>query len=214
MKKGIVRFLIPATIVLAVIAGCWVYPLLPDQIASHWNAGGQVNGYMPKFWGTFLFPIIMAILYVLYLVIPLIDPMKHNIESFRKHYDAFWLVAELFFLYIFGLMIKWNFGYRFDFTLAIMPAFAVFIFILGMLMEKTKRNWFIGIRTPWTLSSDVVWDKTHRVGGKLFKIAAVFTLISLAVPKALAVWFFIVPLLAATLISIVYSYVVYRQERT
>ncbi len=88
-----------------------VYPYLPDRIASHWNIKGEVDGYAGKFWGVFLFPILMAVIFIFYLIIPKIDPLKANIESFRKYYNAFWLMLFIFFIYIFALTLAWNFGY-------------------------------------------------------------------------------------------------------
>jgi uncharacterized membrane protein len=85
-------------------------------------------------------------------------------------------------------------------------------FYCGVLCERAKRNWFIGIRTPWTLSSDRVWEKTHRVGGKLFKIAGVIALIG-AMFQRYAVFLVIVPAIAVAVFTIVYSLVIYQREK-
>lgn len=199
-------------IVVATGLGIFLYPSLPEQIASHWDSAGMVNGYMSKFWGIFLLPIIMLGIFGLYYIIPKVDPLKRNIESFRKYYNAFWIFLFAFFLYIFILMMAWNLGYRFNFSFAIIPAIAVLFYILGMILEKSKRNWFVGIRTPWTLSSDVVWEKTHKLGGKLFKIAALISLLALISPKdSYFVIFLVIPIVAVSLITIVYSYLEYKK---
>lgn len=195
---------------LAFLAGAVVYPSLSPQVASHWSAAGEVDGTMGKFWGVFLLPFIMLGIFGLFLVIPKIDPMKENIESFRKYYNMFWVGMFLFFFYIFALTLAWNMGHHFNFTVWILPAVAALFFGLGTFLEKTKRNWFIGIRTPWTLSSDRVWEKTHRLGGKLFQLSALIALVGIFFGGNTAFMFLIIPLVISVLVTVVYSYLEYR----
>jgi uncharacterized membrane protein len=198
-------------ITLAFIAGMILYPQFPVQIASHWNAAGEVNGYMGKFWGIFLMPFFMVGLFILLLVLPKIDPLKNNINSFRKYYNSLWIFIFAFFLYIFAITLAWNLGYRFNFTFLMIPAMAVLWLFLGFFLRKVKRNWFIGIRTPWTLSNDVVWEKTHRLGGWLFMISGVITLLGLFFHGVIVFVLMIIPVLITTTVTIIYSYVEYRK---
>jgi len=147
----------------------------------------------------------------LYLVMPLIDPLKTNLKSFQKYYDGLWATIFAFMLYVFGLQLAWNLGARFDFGHALIPALAALWYFLGVVLGKVKRNWFMGIRTPWTLSSDVVWEKTHALGGQLFKIAAVISLAGLFLRGPLVVLALVVPVLVVSVVTVVYSYVIYRQ---
>jgi uncharacterized membrane protein len=211
MKTKNTNLAIIMLIVAAFVAGAVLYPQLPEKFASHWDASGQVNGYMNKFWGTFLMPFIMLGLFALYFIIPKIDPFKANIESFRKYYNMLWILLLVFFLYIFGLTLIWNLGWRFNFTNAIVPAISVLWFFMGIFLEKLKRNWFMGIRTPWTLSSDIVWEKTHRLSGKLFKIAAVVSLLGLFLNGEVAIAAIIIPAIAVAIIAVIYSYTEYRK---
>ncbi|MEK7519812.1 MAG: SdpI family protein [Patescibacteria group bacterium] len=191
-----------------------VYAYLPETVASHWNAAGEADGFMPKFWGVFLFPLLMAGLFVLYYIIPVIDPLKTNIESFRKYYNAFWILLFIFFAYLFALSMFWNFQYRFNFTVAMIPAVALLLYALGVILEHAKRNWFVGIRTPWTLSDDGVWEKTHRLGARLFKIAALIALLGIFFRDSVfVVMFLAVPAGVIALVTVVYSYVVYRKVK-
>jgi len=105
----------------------YFYPQFPEKVASHWNAGGEVDGYMPKFWGVFLFPLISVFLAILFILIPLIDPLKSNIEKFRHYYDRFIIIVMLFFLYIYILTILWNTGTRFDMSALLAPAIGILI---------------------------------------------------------------------------------------
>jgi uncharacterized membrane protein len=166
---------------------------------------------MNKFWGIFLLPFIMIGMFAIYFVIPLIDPLKNNIKSFRKYYDGFWILISVFMLYVFALTIMWNTGSRFNFTTAIVPAMAVLFFCMGSFLKNLKRNWFIGIRTPWTLSSDAVWDKTHQLSGKLFKAVAVISLLGLFLRGNAVIFVIIIPVILAAVISVIYSYLIYRK---
>lgn len=210
MSTRITNAILLGCIVLAVVTGLVLYPSFPERFASHWNAAGQADGTMGRFWGVFLFPVIMAFLFALYYFIPRIDPLRKNLESTRNQYNAFWVSMFVFFAYVYGLTIVWNLGTRFDFTVAIVPAVAALYYVLGTYMKTLKRNWFVGIRTPWTLSSDVVWEKTHRLGGKLFQATAVVTLLGLFLTEQL-IWVILVPLVATAIFTVVYSYIVYKK---
>ncbi len=211
MNSKTTNYIILSTVILSFVLGIVFYPELPDQIASHWNASGEVDGYMSKFWGTFFLPFMMAGMYLFYLIIPKIDPLKKNIESFKSVYNQFWLWMFVFILYINVLSLSWNLGLRFNFTVAMVPAMALLFYVIGNLLEKSKRNWFVGIRTPWTLSDDVVWDKTHRLGGRLFKLMALFSLSGFFVNEKYIIFTIIIPVIAVTVITFVYSYVEYKK---
>ncbi len=185
MKKRLknIHFLILGIIFLSFLIGIFLYPKFPEKVASHWNIKGDVDGYLSKFWGLFLIPILTLGLFFLFLIIPEIDPLKKNIEKFRRYFDYFILILVLFLFYLYILTLIWNLGVRFDMTQVLVPAFSGLIFYCGILVEKAKRNWFIGIRTPWTLSSEEVWEETHKIGGKLFKIVALILLLGLFLPK-------------------------------
>jgi len=213
MTKKTTNIILLMLIAAAAIIGAILYPSLPDKVASHWNAAGEADGTMSKFWGVFLLPMIMAGLFLLYLIIPRVDPLRANIESFRKHYNIFWVFMFAFFIYIFGLTMVWNLGHRFNFTMTIIPAMSALLYAIGFIIEKSKRNWFVGIRTPWTLSSDIVWEKTHKLGGKLFKVAAVLSLFGLFLRgESAIVATLIVPVMAVSVITIVYSYLEFRRQ--
>jgi uncharacterized membrane protein len=209
MKKSTVIVL--AIILISFIIAIYLYPQMPDKIASHWNAKGDADGYMPKFWGLFLMPLISVGLFLLFLLIPKIDPLKKNIEKFRKYFDNFIVLIFIFLFYIYLLTIFWNLDFRFNMTVMMIPALAVLFYYVGILTENAKRNWFIGIRTPWTLSNNIVWDKTHKLGGKLFKIAGIIALFGVLFHKY-ALLFVLVPVILVALYTIVYSYFEYQKQ--
>jgi uncharacterized membrane protein len=206
-RTKIIIFLI---IILFFAVGFYLYPAMPENMASHWNAAGQVDGYLPKFWGLFLMPIISLIMALLFLWIPEIDPLKENIQKFRKYFDDFIILMMLFLFYIYFLSLFWNLGQRFNMIYMITPSFAVLFYYIGIMVEKAKRNWFIGIRTPWTLSSEVVWDKTHQIGGKLFKISALLVLVGIFFGRY-AILFIIMPAILTAIYTFIYSYFEYQR---
>lgn len=200
-------------IAAATIAGVLLWNRLPDPMASHWNVNDQVDGYMFKFWGVFMMPLITLGMLVLFLVIPNIDPLKANIAQFRDVFNLFIVLIVAFMIYIHILSLRWNLGYTdFGMSKAMLPAMGVLFFFVGYLLRKAKRNFFIGIRTPWTLSSDRVWDETHRLGSVLFMVSGVLAFIGSLFGGTLAFWFLFVPLMGSTLITLVYSYVLYQRE--
>ncbi len=198
--------------ILAFLIGAYFYPLLPAKVAAHWNAAGQVDGYMSRFWGTFLMPLVSLVMAVLFIIIPRIDPKAANIEKFRGYFDRFTIILFLFLLYIYLLTLNWQFtGGGFNMVVWLVPAFAVLFYAAGILIEHADTNWSIGIRTPWTLSNEVVWKKTHALGSKLFKVSALIGLLGL-IWTNLAVYFILAPVILSAFGAAVYSYIVYRKQ--
>ena len=199
-----------AIIIASIGLGLYAYPMLPEKVASHWGMNGEVNGYMPSFWGAFLMPMISIAMFLIFLVIPRIDPKKQNIEKFRKYFDAFIILFFLFLFYLDALTIYWNLGGRFNMTQMLAPAFGVLFFAIGIMVSHAESNWSIGIRTPWTLSNVTVWKKTHALGGRLFMYSGVLALGGVVVPQ-IAIWLMLVPVLLTALVTVVYSYLEYRK---
>ncbi len=136
MKK--INILIFFIILLSFGVGAYFYPQMPERIVSHWNSQGQQNGYMSKFWGLFLMPIISLIMFLLLLLIPKMDPLKANVEKFRKYFDWFILAIIIFFFYIYILTIFWNLGYKFDLLRFLIPAMGfLFYFTVNIFFYQT-----------------------------------------------------------------------------
>jgi uncharacterized membrane protein len=188
-----------------------VYPSAPDLVASHWNAAGEVNGYMSKFWGLFLVPFIMTGFVALLAFLPRIDPHKKNYEKFLGYYEGFILLFALFLMAIQVQIVLWSIGYQVspNITFPLLVG-ALFIYI-GFLLGHAEQNWFVGIRTPWTLSSKTVWKKTHELGGKLFVIAGIISCLGIFA-GVYALWFVLVPALAVAVITVAYSYYEFQKE--
>lgn len=199
-----------AFIALSIASGLIAYPKMPERVAYHWNMDGEADGYASKE-SIFMLPALSVITVLLLLLLPRIDPLKKNIQSFRDYYNGFILSLTGFMSYLYLLMILWNAGFRFNMLQALSPAFGMLFYNMGLLVERSKRNWFIGIRTPWTLSSNTVWEKTHTLGGKMYKAAAAIALLGLAVPQY-AVLLAILPIISASAYLVLYSYREYSNE--
>lgn len=206
------NYIISIVIIIASFAlGLFYYSSMPMEMASHWNIRGLADGYMPKFWGLFLLPIITLAIFLLFILIPKIDPLKENIKMFRNYYDKFVLVFIVYMTYLYTLTLVWNLGMRFNFIQFIVPAFSVLFYVCGVLIKNAKRNYLIGIRTPWTLHDDYVWDKTHILGGKLFKLCAIVSLSGILFPQQ-AIFISILPIILVAILLVIYSYFVYKKE--
>ena len=199
-------------ILAAVILSLSVYNRLPDPMASHWNLNDEVDGSMSRPWGAFLMPVMAAFLTGLLLLVPGIDPLKANIASFRGAYNAFVVGIVVFLLYLHKLTLLWNLGYQqFRMSTVLLPAVGLIFVLVGRLLARTRRNWFIGIRTPWTLSSDTVWEKTHRLGSQTFIVMGLVVLFTGLLGSG---GLLLIPVVIAfgVLVPVVYSYVLYRRE--
>ncbi|MGA9188397.1 MAG: SdpI family protein [Methanosarcina sp.] len=209
MRKA--KVTITGLIFLSFIISIYFFPLVPEQMATHWDSQGEVNGYMSKLWGLFFMPLVITGLAIMFLVIPRIDPKKENIAKFRKYYDRFIILLILFLIAVHFQILLWNIGIRISPNAVFPVGIGLLFYYIGILMENAERNWFIGIRTPWTLSSDSVWRKTNRLGGKLFRIAGISAIFGVFFPK-LAFFFIIVPALFVAGFTVVYSYIEYQKE--
>jgi len=196
---------------LAFLAGILLYPQLPDPMPSHWNAAGEVDGYMSKFWGVFLVPIVSAGLVALLVAIPSIDPLRANIEQFRREYNVFVVGFVAYMDFVFALILWAGLGGTVNMSSALIPAAGLLFMMIGWMVGRARRNYFIGIRTPWTLDDEVVWDATHRLGARTFSVAGALMVLSAFLGSA-GMWVLLGAILVAVVIPIVYSYVIWRRR--
>jgi len=208
----LIRPAISLVLVLTAVMTLAAYPVMPAAVASHWNAAGELDGTMPKFWGLALIPLLMYGFCALLAVLPRIDPLRKNYEKFRDYYEGFILVFAAFLLFIQLQIILWGQGIYVSPNVTMPVMIGILFMYIGFLMEHAEPNWFVGIRTPWTLSSDSVWRKTHRRAGALFKLAGVVSMTGTF--AGIYAWLFIlVPAIAVAVYTVVYSYVEFRSEQ-
>ncbi len=208
-----------AVLALMLVFSAYVYYLLPETLVSHWGIENNPNGFMEKTLFLAFFICLTMAIFLLLVFLPKTDPLRKNYESFQKEYDLLVFFFACFMFYIFVLAILANLGYAINIGLWITLALAVLFYVIGLVLGKTKRNWFIGIRTPWSLSDDENWKKTHEFGAKLFKILAVLIVITWLFAfffKGLEKFIFFAVLAEIIIIAFVpffYSYVLFAEKQ-
>jgi uncharacterized membrane protein len=148
----------------------------------------------------------------LFFLLPRIDPLKENYRKFQGYYEGFILMFVAFLFIIQLQILLWGLGYSISPNLLLPLTLGVFFIYLGFLVEHAEQNWFVGIRTPWTLSSERVWKKTHALGGTLFKIAGIIAMAGVFFGDY-SLWFSLVPILIVAAYMVIYSYLEYRKEK-
>jgi uncharacterized membrane protein len=209
LKTEIIPLLL---IIISIIASFYFYANFPERVPMHWNFSGQVDGWGSKTTGAFVLPIVILAMYVMFLLIPYLDPKKDRYEQFVKVYHLFkdYIIAFMVLVYfVTGLA---GLGYNMPVGLIIPIGVGILFILIGNYMAKIKMNWFMGIRTPWTLSSEEVWNKTHRMGGKIFILGGILIMLSGIAPLSLRLPIFILTMILLLFGTIGYSYWVYRSE--
>ncbi len=206
--------LIFALLVLASFGlAAWAYPQLPSVIASHWNLAGQVDGYLPKVWVLAFAPVATVLIWGLWAFIPRIDPLSDNLRQFGREYNLLFLMIALVLVAIDKVTLIWNLGLRFPMTGAIVALLGLLFLGIGTLLPRIRRNYFVGIRTPWTLASDDVWAWTHARAGRWFLLAGCIAILAAFLPQPYGPLVGIAAPVLAAVWSVVDSYLGYRRGR-
>ena len=206
--------IIPIFIILAVMAlAVFLYPQLPDQIPSHWNINGDIDAWSSKNFAVSFFPALIIAVYALMSGLIFLDPMRKNIESFSFIY--FWMktgvVLFLSFIYIITLLV--GMGYEINVARMIILGIAALFLLFGLVMPEIKKNYMIGIRLPWTLHSEKVWEKTHKFGGKLFIALGIIMAAAYFLPVVYSFWILIGGIILMLVALVIYSYLEYKKEK-
>jgi len=198
---------------LAVAVSVWAYPRLPPTVATHWSLRGTPDGFSSRGWAVAIVPLVIVAITVLFNVLPKVDPRR---ENYAKFLTSYWLIANaviVFMLVAHTMIIATGLGYSVKID-RLMPVGVGLLFVfLGNYLTRVEPNWFIGIRTPWTLSSDTVWRKTHRTGGGLMVLGGLVLAAGAFLPHGAFVPLFVVTIVIVALIPIVQSYVLWKRER-
>lgn len=197
--------LLASNLVLSVLT----YSMLPDRVILHWGVGGVPDGYGSKLTGVLLMQLVQFLIFGMYLVIPRIDPEKKLTASTGYYSDLMNLVLA-FFMFINILFITQNLGYQYNMTSIMMPAFGVLLFALGNIIGKAESNWFVGVRTPWTLSNEEVWRSTHKKATQLFKIWGAVSFLGVIYPVS-GIWVLLSTILVSVVYLVAYSYREYQR---
>ncbi|WP_002145175.1 SdpI family protein [Bacillus cereus] len=201
-------------IILILITGlAWAYawPNLPDTMAIHWGTEG-VNGFSSKFNAMLLLLGIMIFTYVLLTITPKIDPKKKNYDKFSRSYTIMnYSVLVVLFL-VNMLVIGVGLGYDIPMNSTPYILVGLLFIVIGNYLPQCKPNYFVGIKTPWTLSNEEVWRKTHRFSGKVFVVLGVIMILSVFAPAAWKAFLMVGIIIGAVGLTMGYSYVAYKKE--
>lgn len=198
------------TTIATVLVSAAFYSRLPDQIATHWNIRGQVDQWSDKFWGLTFLPIVQVVLLLLFLVLPLVSPERAKLDSFADSYTTVCVVVLAFMGAVQVVVIQAALG-AVDVTKAISLAMFALFAVIGNLISKSKRNYWMGIRTPWTLESEEVWAKTHRFAGRLFVGCSLIGFVAAMLGANLVTLFTLIMVMSLT--PVVYSFVIDKQRK-
>jgi len=201
-----------SVVVLALLISVLVYPRLPDRVPTHWDMQGNVNDDSPRFVGAFLLPIFMIGIWGLMQVLPSIDPRRANYAKMRGAYDLVVNATLTMLLVVHAMVIAMILGAPFSLT-RIVPALVGAMFVvIGNVLPQARPNWFFGIRTPWTLTNDRVWRRTHRIAGYLFVACGLLMVASAAFPATIGFPVTFAGALIAGFGSVIFSFIVWKQE--
>lgn len=202
--------LVVAAVTLAVT--WWAWDRLPPHMATHWDINGHVNGYSPRAFGGLFAPGLIVLLTLLFQALPLLDPRRQNYEKFIPTY---WIIANsvVLFVGVVHVMVIGNaVGYPVAMSRVVPLGLGILFIALGNVLPRVEPNWFVGIRTPWTLSSDAVWRKTHRTGGWTFFLGGCALLVEGVIPMGRYWPALFVTIAVAALIPVVQSYFLWKGE--
>lgn len=201
-----------AIVVAAWLASLAVYPSLPQKVPIHWNIRGEVDGYGDKSIAAFVTPAAMLGLLALFQVLPWLSPRQFSLDTFRGTYGFLVSLIMVLFTYIHGLMLWAAYGGKLDLNRALGGGLCLFFALIGNVLGKVRRNFFVGVRTPWTLASERVWIDTHRLAARLFVAAGIVGLLLCLVIGGPAAFIATVGLiLLAAFIPAIYSLVHYKR---
>jgi Predicted integral membrane protein len=204
----------PLLVVLALpfIGAILLYPHLPQQVPIHWDIHGNVDNYGSKFFGTFFLPLLNVLMYVLFIILPKIDPKRANYNKFNSSYQIIRYTLHLFFLLMFAVTAAASLGYPIPIGKWIPAGVSVLFIVMGNFMGRIRHNYFVGFKLPWTLANEDVWRKTHQFGGKLMVIGGAAALLGVIFTKE-TVSFVIMTagIFIPIVITTIYSYIIYSK---
>ena len=194
---------------IAVAAAVWLYSQMPARVPVQWDRLSHVSRTVPRFWGAASPALMILVLGLLTHLLPLILPRQFEIKPLVQVYGVVMLASQGVMLVAGLSVLLVDAGYPLPAPTVTMLTVGALLMVLGSYMGKLRKNFFIGIRTPWTLASDAVWERTHRLGGWLFVLAGLVMVIGglIGAPA----WLVPAAIVVAMLITCVYSFWIHRR---
>lgn len=198
--------------VVSLLLSLTVFSSLPEQIPAHWNVHGTVDRFAPKL-TVFIFPGIIFLITILFQFMRRTDPNSDNYDKFQREYHRYTFVIGLVFFAVQIMTIAAAFRMDFNVNLIFCLGIGSLFIFIGNLLPKTKHNYFIGIRTPWTLADEQNWFRTHRIAGKIWVLGGLIVALTALAPESFQVPVFLTILAVMVVTPFVYSYTDFRKKR-
>ncbi len=208
-KEMLKTWIVVALAVILAIVGILI---MPDTIPTHFGPSGEPDAWGSKF-TVLLYPAILVLVTVLAVPMIKLDPKQDNYERFSKYYYNFFLGFALFFLAMEAANIAIAMGAAINVGSIICFVTGVLMFFVGNMMPKIKQNFFFGIKTPWALTDEENWFKTHRLGGKTFAAGGIAIMIAAFIPGESKIWILLAVVLVMVFVPFVYSYVIFKNKQ-
>lgn len=211
IKWGKIDVISLVIILIPMVMTILLYNQLPDQLAVHFGLNGEANGYQGKF--TFLLTSFLFLIGISLLlkVIRYIDPKQKSYDKFESTFDMFRLIFTIFLSVMYITLLFSNLGYAINIQMIVLIGIGILFIFLGNYMSRIRLNYTMGIRTPWTLASEEVWRRTHRLAGPLWFIGGIIVIILAFLPESLAFILMLIVTAIIALIPILYSYLLYKK---
>ncbi len=212
LKKNKFKVIVSSVVILLpMIFGLVMWNELPDTMATHWGADGNADGFSTKPLAVFGLPAFLVTVHLICLLFTLRD--KKQKGQNKKALNIIFWIAPIISLFSNGMVYAIAFGKPFGFT-ALMPALLGILFVfIGNYLPKIKQNRTLGIRVSWALNNEENWNKTHRLGGKVWVISGLAMLFSIFLPPAAMMPVMVCAMIAAAIIPIIYSYCIYKKHQ-
>jgi uncharacterized membrane protein len=200
-----------AIIVAMVLLSGAVWSELPDRIPTHWNFRGEVDGWSGRLSGAFSVPGIALAVWLLLPLLRRVDPRRANYERFNETFFVIVNSIVLFMAVMHTMMLGAALGLPIDMTRAVLALIGLVFVVLGNFLPRLRSNWWMGVRTPWTLENERVWRETHRLAGWTFVAGGALAVLSAFLPATVRTAVAFTGLISAGLLPVVWSYVLWRR---
>jgi uncharacterized membrane protein len=205
-----------ALVVVGMLAvSAWAWPQIPDgaQVPIHWGIDGRANGWAPKWQGLLLLPAMTGGIALVLAFAPRVDPRSGNIQRSATAYWAIAVAALVLMAVIHVAAVLAATGRSVNIGLIVSLAVGGLFVVVGNFLGKTRSSWIFGIRTPWTLSSELAWTRTHRLGGYLFMLLGVAVIAAaLLAPGGVPAFLLLGGVVVLVPLLFAYSYLVWRDD--
>ena len=210
VKTEIISWLV---VVLSWLAAIYFYQHLPMVVPTHWDFSGQANGWSGRAFATFFIPGIISGMYLLFLLIPYLDPRRERFVEFAGAYAMFRAALLVFMLAIYVCTSLVGLGYNIPIGLVMPIAVGLLFGVMGYYLQQVKSNWTIGIRNPWTMSDEKIWQKTNRLAGQVFYVSGGLMIVTAVLPEDWRLWVFVLAIALIVIVPNLYSMLTYFKAK-